>query len=262
MSGWQLSGDAPTTYTRFAIHLMEPWTDDLIQHGRCKTGDRVLDVACGTGFVAKRVNLATDAQCKITGIDVNEPMLNAARQEREIEWQLGSATAMPFSDGSFDVVLCQQGLQYFPDRLAAMKEMARVLTPGGRLSLNVWGSLERQPFIVALVDAMGKFLGREARKSLDLAYSLNTAAELHKLAKDAGLKEVEVRFEHRTIRYPDTAELAKGFIQATPAASLFAALPDEEKTEFGAHVAAGLKDYVDDAGMAVPQENHFLYAVR
>ena len=72
-------------------------------------------------------------------------------------------TELPFDAGSFDVVLCQQGLQYFPDRPAAMKEMARVLAPGGRIALNVWGALERQPFFVAAIDTIGQFLGEDVR---------------------------------------------------------------------------------------------------
>src|SRR5205823_10578288 len=89
------------------------------------------------------------------GIDINEGMLTAARRNPQIAWHQGSATELPFAEGTFDVVLCQQGLQqYFPDRDKAMKEMARVLAPGGRIALNVWGALERQPFFMALVDAI------------------------------------------------------------------------------------------------------------
>src|SRR5919199_573043 len=108
MSGWQISGDAPTAYVRFASKLMEPWTDDLISQARCQPGDRVLDVACGTGFVAGRVNAVSGAICKVTGIDINGAMLDTARRNPEIEWRLGSATDLPFADSSFDVVLCQQ----------------------------------------------------------------------------------------------------------------------------------------------------------
>ena len=95
----------------------------------------------------------------------------------------------PFPDGSFDAVLCQQGLQYFPDRAAAMKEMARVLAPRGRLSVAVWGALERQPFYVALKDGLAAYLPEQQTPTL-WPFSLNTAEELRTLASDAGLQDV------------------------------------------------------------------------
>jgi ubiquinone/menaquinone biosynthesis C-methylase UbiE len=94
-SGWQLSGDAPTAYVRFALKIMEPWTDDLIRSAGCRDGDRVLDVACGTGIVANRVNLVSGKLCTVTGIDVNEGMLSVARRNPQIEWHQGSATRPP-----------------------------------------------------------------------------------------------------------------------------------------------------------------------
>ena len=113
MSGFQLSGDAPTAYTRFALKIVEPWTDDLILSAGCRDGDHVLDVACGTGVVASRVNLVSRKLCYVTGIDINEGMLNAARINPQVQWHLGSATELPFDAGSFDVVLCQQGAAIF-----------------------------------------------------------------------------------------------------------------------------------------------------
>ena len=111
-------------------------------------------------------NQVSNATCKITGIDINEAMLNAARKIPDIDWHLGSATALPFADGSFEVVFCQQGLQYFPDRAAAMREMSRVLTPGGRLSLNVWGPLDRQPFDIVYSGLRSRFFRARRPDSL------------------------------------------------------------------------------------------------
>jgi SAM-dependent methyltransferase len=258
MSGYQLSGSAPAAYVRYASHVMAPWTDDLISQAQCASSGRVLDVACGTGFVANQVNPA----CKITGIDVNEGMLAVARQNTNIDWRLGSATELPFADGSFDVVLCQQGLQYFPDRTAAIKEMARVLTPAGRISLNVWGPIERQPFHGALLEAIVRYLGEEHKAVFDLAFSLTTTTELHVLADAAGLKNARVRFEHRTIRHPDPSELIAGFMTSTPIAAQFNALPEDRRKSFVEHARNRLSAYVDDAGLASPMENHFLAATR
>jgi SAM-dependent methyltransferase len=262
MSGFQLSGDAATFYNSFGMVAMKPWIDDLILAARCKEGDRVLDVACGTGFVAKRVNGASGVTCGITGIDLNEPMLKIARQESGIDWRLGSAIAMPFPDGSFDVVLCQQGLQFFPDRQAAMREMARVLSPGGRLSLSVWGPLERQIFFKTLFDAVSMFIGGDAANAIASPYTLTTRDELHALAAGAGFNDVTVRFEQRTIRADDIARYTIGLMHATSLAAAFRVLTDDEKTRFGGYMAQQLAGYIDDAGMAVPQENHFLFAAR
>ena len=130
------------------------------------------------------------------------------------------------------------------------------------MSLNVWGDMSRQAFFSVFVEACGVFMGGEAEKAYDLPFSLNTREELHALAEGAGLKDARVRFEHRTTRAPNVAQFAVGFVQASPIAATFLALPDEQKEAFGAHIAGKLKGYVDDGGMAVPQENHFLLAYR
>jgi ubiquinone/menaquinone biosynthesis C-methylase UbiE len=158
--------------------MQEPWTNDLILQARCKDGDRVLDVACGPGLVAGRVNQVSNATCKITGIDLNEAMITAAKKNPNIDWHLGSATELPFADDSFEVVFCQQGLQFFPDRAAAMREMRRVLTPGGQLSLNVWGPLDRQPFDLVYREGLRAFFGPSALIPNNVGMSLHTSGRL------------------------------------------------------------------------------------
>lgn len=260
MSGFQLGGDAPTLYSRFAGKIMGTWTDELIQSAHCQDGDRVLDVACGTGFVASRVNLVSQKLCAVSGIDINEGMLKIARSNPLIDWHHGSAMELPFTDGEFDVIFCQQGLQFFPDRAAAMSEMSRVLAPGGRLALNVWGALDRQPFHLAAITEIAETFGDDVKALFDLAFSLNTVAELRLLASGAGLTNIRVRFAHRTMRYPAPAGLVVGFMCSTPAAAHFLALPDDRRQASVSRVLERLASYVDDAGLAVPQENHFLTA--
>jgi ubiquinone/menaquinone biosynthesis C-methylase UbiE len=183
-------------------------------------------------------------------------MLNAARGNPQVEWRQGSATELPFDADSFDVVLCQQGLQFFPDRAAAMREMARVLVPGGRISLSVWGALERQPFMVAV----GSALGADAPASFGLAFSLNTAEELRELARNAGLRNIHVRFDHRTVRHPAPLRFVSGWIRAMPIAAQFLALSDDRKHALIADIVKRLAGYLDDAGLAVPMENHVMTA--
>lgn len=141
-----------------------------------------------------------------------------------------------------------------------MREMARVLAPGGRIALNVWGALERQPFQAAASADIGTFLGADALAAFDSAFSLNTAEELRQLANEAGLQNIRIRFEHRTLRYPVPARLVAGFMDAMPITAQFLALPDDRKRAFIAHIVEQLASYVDDTGLAVPMENHFLTA--
>jgi SAM-dependent methyltransferase len=260
MSGFQLSGDAPTIYNRVALKLMEPWTEDLIVSGRVRDGDRVLDLACGTGVIAGRVKTVTGKLCTVVGLDINEAMINAARKIPDVEWHQGSALEMPFPDGNFDVVLCQQGLQFFPDRSAAMREIARVLAPGGRVAASVWGPLNHQPVHIALLGSIEKFLGAELRAPLDAAFVLAPIDALRSLGEGAGFKNVHVRLEHRTGRYPSPANLARGWVAATPAASAFAALSEERKEAFVRNFVDHLAGYIDDDGLAVTMQVHFLTA--
>ena len=140
--------------------------------------------------------------------------------------------------------------------------MTRVLAPGGRLSLAVWGPLDRQPFDIVYRDCLRAFFGPEALLPSTLGFSLNTAGELRKLATDAGLSDFQIRFEHRTARYPVMGEFLTGWTQASPNARQFLAIPDEMRDRFIAYLSERLEDYVDDAGIAIPRENHFLIAKR
>ena len=222
--------------------MQEPWTNDLILRARCKSGERVLDVACGPGLVAGRVVIRSAMRAaRSQEFDINEAMLNAARKTTDIDWHLGSATELPFMDGSFEVVFCQQGLQYFPDRAAGMREMRRVLTPGGRLSLNVWGPLERQPFDVVYRDGVRAFFGPDALVPSTLGFSLNSSGELRRLATDAGFNDVQIWFEHRTARYPKLGEFLTGWTLASPNAGRFLAFSEEMRNRFIAYLSERLE---------------------
>ena len=134
--------------------------------GRCRKvdpGDRVLDVGCGTGVLARAAADRVAADGQVTGLDLNEGMLAVAQRLRpQIDWRQGDATHLPFADESFDVVMSQFALMYFPDRPAALKEMARVLRPGGRLVIAVWGPYERATGYVILTEIARRRCGQAA----------------------------------------------------------------------------------------------------
>jgi ubiquinone/menaquinone biosynthesis C-methylase UbiE len=131
-SQWQFAGSVPENYERYLVPaLFKPWAEDLVEMATLRSGDRVLDIACGTGIVARTAAKRLGDNGSVVGLDVSGPMLATARTAPEgaaVEWQEGSAVKLPMSDATFDVVFCQQGLQFFPDRIATLREMHRVLS--------------------------------------------------------------------------------------------------------------------------------------
>jgi ubiquinone/menaquinone biosynthesis C-methylase UbiE len=267
-SGFQLSGNAPEAYERYIVPaLFNEWAHDLIETVAVQSGERVLDIACGTGVVARSVAPVVGGTGQVVGVDVNEGMLAMARtippsSGAMITWHQGDAAALPVPDTAFDVVLCEQGLQYFPQRAAALQEMARVLVPGGRLALSVWRALERQPFFVALVDAIEAHLGAEVAALQRAAFTLGDADELRGLVTAAGFRTPHVRLVVKLMRAPSLAEYLRGYVAATPMAGAVAAMDDATRTTMFQTLQNTLRPYVDDTGMAVPMEGHVVVARR
>ena len=133
---FQLAGTTPEAYERYLVPvLFAPCADQLIELAAPGPGERVLDVACGTGIVARRAAARVGAGGALVGLDLNEGMLRVARTvgadvRPTIDWRAANAADLPFGDGEFDIVFCQQGMQFFPDRVVALGEMRRVLVPG------------------------------------------------------------------------------------------------------------------------------------
>lgn len=142
-------GSPPENYERYFVPAIgEPVARDLIDRAALRAGERVLDVACGTGIVARLAAEQVGETGTVAGLDVNPGMLAVARSvtppETSIDWHEASAEDMPLPDDVFDVVLCQMGLQFMADKPAALSEMRRVLAPGGRIILNAPGRPPRR----------------------------------------------------------------------------------------------------------------------
>jgi ubiquinone/menaquinone biosynthesis C-methylase UbiE len=142
-SGFQLSGSAPEAYQRYGVATIgTAKAQELVALVALQPGERVLDVACGTGVVARHAVQVVGTTGQLIGLDVNDGMLRVARtvappMGAPITWRDGSVMALPFPQTTFDVVLCQWGLEFFPDRAQGLREMARGLVPDGRLGLRV-----------------------------------------------------------------------------------------------------------------------------
>jgi ubiquinone/menaquinone biosynthesis C-methylase UbiE len=148
-------------------------------------------------------------------------MLSVARQlapvgGTTVEWLEASALAIPLPESSFDVVLCQHGLQQFPDRRRALREMRRVLTPEGRLALCVWGQIEGSPGMAALAEALQRHVGAEAAANRRAPFALGDPVQLRTLMEDAGFRDVDVRTMVETARFPSPEALVAYQLGATP----------------------------------------------
>jgi ubiquinone/menaquinone biosynthesis C-methylase UbiE len=160
--GFQLSGSAPEAYQRYGVAAIgAAKAQELVALVALQPGERVLDVACGTGVVARQAAQAVGPTGHVVGLDINNHMLEVARTVAppvgaSIAWREGSVMALPFPDATFDVVLCHWGLEFFPDRAHGLREMARVLVPNGRLGLRVWRALDRRPFQTAVLAALDR----------------------------------------------------------------------------------------------------------
>lgn len=188
--------------------LFAPWASHLIQSANPQPGERILDVACGTGIVARQIARRVGSQGTVIGLDLDPEKITVARAaaEREglaIEWHTSPAERLPFSDGSFDLITCQFGLMFFSDRHAALMEMHRVLRTGGRVALSVWQSLEREPFYQTLDEVSRRYLGKS---SVEEVFSLGDSGELRRLLTDAGFKHVEIEPMSIMARFPKPQE--------------------------------------------------------
>jgi ubiquinone/menaquinone biosynthesis C-methylase UbiE len=237
---WQLEGNAAELYQRYLVPaITTKWAEDLVARARLRAGDIVLDVACGTGVVAR---LAAKRAGQVTGLDLNAGMLAVARTlENEgppISWMDGSALDLPFQPESFDVVLCQLGLQFFPDQLRALHEMRRVLREGGRAALSVFSPIERTPGANAFVRALDEALGSEASRIKRSEHSFANPAQLEKLLRDAGFGAIDVVTVEQTIVFPSVLDYVRIQFVATPLASLLKDKVESERQAIISSVAS------------------------
>jgi ubiquinone/menaquinone biosynthesis C-methylase UbiE len=266
-SGWQLgSVSVAEACERYMMSAFgNAWGQDLVEIAAPGTGHRVLDLACGTGAVARAAATHVGTTGHVVGLDLNPAMLAMARaiphqDGPPIEWREGDATALPFAEATFDLVCCHQGLQFFPDRSAALREMRRVLAPSGRLALGVWRRLEHQPFYAALTDALERYVGAQAAASLRAAFTLGDAHDIRALVADAGFHEIHIRIRSRLTRWPSLEDYVFGYLAGSPMAPAVAALDDTARHAMLGHITTVLQSYVDDDGLAAPWESHVVTA--
>jgi len=262
---WRLASDMAENYERYFVPaIFQPWAMDLLDEIKRQRGERVLDVACGTGIVSRLVAERVGLSGKLIGLDINPGMLavagSATPAGAPIEWRQGNAEDLPFPDEAFDLVLCQQGLQFFPNKPVALREMHRVLAPNGRVALSVWRDIQHIPGYIALADALASHVGPEAASFMHMTGSV--ADELESLALEAGFQKVAVRSASRKLHFSSPEAFVWEMIQCTPLAWMSSVNQADEsvRSRVTTEVTDKLQQYLDDDGLKFPIEARVLTA--
>jgi ubiquinone/menaquinone biosynthesis C-methylase UbiE len=222
----------------FVPVLFAPVAERMVAGTSLPPQTRVLDIACGTGIVARTVAARLHGQGQITGLDLNPAMLRVARRVSDasglaIDWVQGDAQALPFPDATFDLVFCQQGIQFFPDRAAAVAEMHRVLAPGGEAAVACWRGLARNLFFAHLAQAVQQQVGSDA---LAMPFALDDPLELAGLLQQAGFQDVSVEPIAFTAIYAEPDRFVE--MQMTASAAGIRALQGMSASELTAVIEA------------------------
>jgi SAM-dependent methyltransferase len=266
---WQLGGSADELYERYLVPAMfGPWATDRVALAAPQPGERVLDLACGTGVVARLVASYVGATGRVVGLDLDLGRLTVARAlppapGAVVEWREGDALALPFAEAVFDLVCCQQGVQFFPDRLAALREMYRVLVPGGRLALNVWRAIEHNPIALAMAEALGRHVSPAAEAFRHGPFALGDGEALRALVIGAGFSKVLIRPVVRVLRFPSAEAFVQRYIAGVaPLAQMVVQTDDQARADLLREVSAAVQAYVDADGLAMPKASHLVTARR
>lgn len=262
--GWQVQQSSAEAYERYLVPaMMTHWADRLVDAADPKAGERVLDVGCGTGIVARRAAPRVGARGRVVGLDLNDGMLVVARSasssiEPPIEWRQGNATSLPFPEKAFDVVFSQQMLQFVPDPSAALREMRRVLAPHGRLAVSVCRPIEHSPGYPQLVEALKRHVGPEAAATMGSPFPPWTIDDLRRFAATAGIGDSQIRFDVLPVRYPSAEEFLRRETASAPLAGSMRALNPGTRAVLVQDLETSLRSRRDDEGVMLPIETYLL----
>lgn len=183
--------------------LFQRWAPRVVEAAGISRGDRVLDVACGTGVLAREAAMRAGDEGFVAGLDPGAGMLAVAeRLAPSVEWRQGVAESLPYADESFDALVSQFGLMFFQDRAAAIREILRVLAPGGRLAVAVWESLENSEAYSIEAALLDRLAGRQAGDALRAPFVLGDKDQLAALFQTSGVSPVNIASIHGTARFP------------------------------------------------------------
>lgn len=241
--------------------IFEPWARVLIDLARPQPGERVLDAACGTGVVARLVAPIVGQTGKTVGLDFDPQMIEVAKAlGPDTEWRQGDLQSLPFDDAAFHFVICQQGLQFLADRAAGLREIHRVLRPGGRLVLALWTGLAKSPGHAILFRALGVVLAKDM--SRPPPWALADGNQVQELISAAGFLDIETKVASLDAAYPSAREFVEIYLAGTSKVTRQALeqIPADRKTAFVDEVVTHLRGYETSNGLQVPIESRLIVA--
>lgn len=227
-SGWQVPSDAPRHYEEQALRFMRPFAEALVD-AVVRPGGSALDVACGTGIATRIAAALVGPGARVVGSDINRPMLDfaaslSARDGDGITWREASAMDLPFADAAFESVICQQGVQFFPDPSRGLREMIRVAAPGGAVGFTVWSPLADSPYFEAMHSMLSRYCDAE---SGDLGWFADDVL-IDRWLDDAGIIERAIDRQVETVELPPLNIFVPAHMKATPWAEAFDRLTPNE----------------------------------
>jgi len=191
---------------RFVPALFGPWARRVVEWAQVQPGHRVLDVACGTGVLTREAARVVGSTGEVIGLDPNPDMLAVARRVApDLTWHEGRAEAVPFPADRFDAVVSQFGLMFFADPVAALREMRRVVRPGGTITVAVCDGLDRSPGYAVLAELLHRLFGHDVAQAFRAPFTLGDEERLSAIAHDAALPDARVTSHQGTVRF-DTVD--------------------------------------------------------
>lgn len=242
------------------------WAEVLVSAAQIPAGARTLDVACGTGVVARCAARRCGPHGRSTGIDIDPAMIQvaraaASREGLQIDYLCGSAGELPFEAESFDVVLCQQGLQYFPDKSAALTELRRVMRPNARLVAAVWTEMQECAGNWAMITALER--RNIDAKDMRKPFSLSDPVAMRALAEAVGFTEVSVQIVRLMARFASVKAFVEAIGKGAPSSRLaLAKVPPQDWSGFVAEVEAQLAPWARSGPLEFPMASNILTAHR
>ncbi|HSE32363.1 MAG TPA: methyltransferase domain-containing protein [Pyrinomonadaceae bacterium] len=232
----------------FVPALFGQWAPKVAAAARVRRGQKVIDVACGTGVLARELATLVGSAGRVTGLDPVGGMLAVARHlAPNVQWLQGIAESLPFADQYFDAAVSQFGLMFFKDREQALCEMVRVIVPDGRLAIAVWDSLDHIPAYAAAVEVLDRNAGKQAADALRAPFVLGDRKELASLFDAARITEAQIATEKGTARFPSIRAMVEADLRGwLPVMGVF--LAEDQIEAILTEAETALRSYAGDDG--------------